>query len=244
MTAASAPPPELHLPDLPEVAVQLGGSATPAADPAPRAGLSWRFRLQQALSSYLPLLLMASLAAGTWWLVKNTPLPPGPAAKRAERQTPDYTMSDFSVTRFGPDGKVVLRIDGDQLRHFPATDRMEIEGVRIHAIGTDGRLTDATAHRALVNGDATEVQLVGGAQVTSQLPGSEALVIRSDFLHAFVRFERLRTHLPVQVDNGRSRMRAGGLDYDPLQGRLQLNGPVRMVLAPPRAAAPAPSTRR
>ena len=28
-----------------------------------------------ALGSYLPLLVMALLALGSWWLVKNTPLP-------------------------------------------------------------------------------------------------------------------------------------------------------------------------
>src|SRR5262245_34750675 len=65
----AAAPPELHLPDLPEVEVSLG-----AAPPVkPRAGL--RMRLRELLGAYLPLLLMALLALGTWWLVKNTPRP-------------------------------------------------------------------------------------------------------------------------------------------------------------------------
>jgi lipopolysaccharide export system protein LptC len=235
---ASIPPAELHLPDLPEVAVQLGGGpARPPPGQPPRPRVPWTFALRQAVSSYLPLLLMALLAAGTWWLVKNTPQPPGPAAKKAERQAPDYTMSDFSVTRFGPDGRVVLRIDGAQLRHFPATDRMEVEQVRIHAIGPDGRVTDAQAQRALVNGDATEVQLIGGAQVISRLPNAPPLEIRSEFLHGFVRFERVRTHLPVEVLHAGSRFRAGGLDYEHLQGQLQLAGPVKLVLQPGPAAA-------
>ena len=93
-------PPELHLPDLPEIAVQLSlpGSAAPAEPPAaahthgPTAGqparpaVAWGYRLRQGLSSYLPLLLMALLAASTWWLVKNTPQGDGSAADQPSRR--------------------------------------------------------------------------------------------------------------------------------------------------------------
>lgn len=240
------PPAELHLPDLPEVSVQLGRPMAPAA---PRPRQAWSYRLRQAVSSYLPLLLMALLAAGTWWLIKHTPQAPGARDDTAPRQTPDYTMDGFSITRFGPDGRVVLRIAGDTLRHYPATDRLEIEGVRIHAIGNDGRVTDATARQALANGDGSEVQLLGGAQITSQLKGAAPLEVQGEFLHAFLRFERIRSHLPVRVRQGGTEARAGGLDYDHLQQTLQLKGPVRATLAagpraaikPARAAASAPT---
>ena len=62
---------ELHLPDLPEVPISLG----PAADAPPRAPTPWHLRLRDALSSYLPLLLMTLLALATWWLVQNSPRP-------------------------------------------------------------------------------------------------------------------------------------------------------------------------
>lgn len=233
------PPAELHLPDLPEVSVQLGRPLAPATA---RPRQAWGYRLQQALSSYLPLLLMAVLAAGTWWLIKHTPQLPGAPGDAPVRQTPDYTMNGFSITRFGPDGRVVLRIAGDTLRHFPATDRLEIDGVRIHAIGQDGRVTDATARQALANGDGSEVQLLGGAQITSQLKGAELLEVQGEFLHAFLRFERIRSHLPVRVRQGGTDARAGGLDYDHLLQTLQLKGPVRATLVSgPRARAkPAP----
>lgn len=236
--------PELHLPDLPEVPVHLGSLRTAAATGGARPSLSWGWRLRQMLSSYLPVLLMALLAVGTWWLVKNTPQPDGPAAATAPRKEPDYTMSGFSVSRFGADGRLLLRIDGDQLRHYPDTDRMEIEGVRIHAIGADGRITDATARRALANGDGSEVQLLGGAQVRSQLPGGDTLEVDGEFLHAFTRFERLRSHLPVRVRRGGSDIHAGGLDYDNLAQQLQLAGPVRASLAPGRRTPAATPERR
>lgn len=230
----------------------LDGSGEPAAGRAPRPAQSWHDRLLRGLSSYLPLMLMALLAAGTWWLVRNTPAASGGGPDGPPRQTPDYTMRGFAITRFGPDGQVALRIAGDMLRHYPATDRLEIDGVRIQATGADGRATVATARQAVANGDGSEIQLLGGAQVVSQLPGGDALEVRGEFLHAFLRFERLRSHLPVQVRHGATQARAGGLDYDNLQRQLILRGPVRATVAPPgrarttattAAAASAPAIR-
>ena len=234
-------PAELHLPDLPEVAVSLGMPPSPSPSPSapapagtPRQAPALGWRVRNALSAYLPLLLMALLAAGTAWLVKNTPGAGSPPGASAPRKEPDYTMQGFSIVRFGPDGRASIRIEGQRLRHFPDTDRIEIDGVRIHAIGDGGRVTDASADRALANGDASEVQLIGSAKVRSQLAGQDVLEIDSEFLHAFTRFERLRSNQPVRVRRGANDMRAGGLDLDNLNQQMQLAGPVHMLLVPGR----------
>jgi len=246
--------PDLHLPALPEVSVLIGSvsdglDVAHGAEPTPRPPPALGFRLRQALSSYLPLLLMALLAVGTGWLVKNTPQVPGPSAAGPARQDPDYTMTGFSISRFDRDGREVLRIAGDVLRHYPITDQLDIDGVRIHAIAPDGRVTDASARRALANGDGSEVQLLGGAQVISQLNGTDALAMQGEFLHAFLRFERLRSHLPVLVRRGGIETHAGGLDYDHLTRQLQFLGPVRTLMPPgpgsgtAKAQAPAKEAR-
>lgn len=227
MTATASPPPELHLPDLPEVPVTLG----PAADVgAVRGGEPWPQRLRRRLSAYLPLLLMALLALSTWWLVKHTPGPATPAAQPLARTEPDYTMHGFGISRFDPDGRVALRIDGRVLRHYPDTDRFEIDEARIVALSPQGRRTSATARRALSNADGTEVQLLGGAQVISQQGAEPPLQIEGEFLRADLRFERLTSHLPVTLLRGADRMRAGGIDYDHLERRIVMHGPVRSVL--------------
>jgi lipopolysaccharide export system protein LptC len=221
----AAAPPELHLPDLPELEVSLG-------QPAPRRDRrSWRRRLRDLLGTYLPLLLMAVLALGTWGLVKNTPRPPVPSEAGAVRSEPDYEMRDFAITRFAADGRVKVRIEGQLLRHFPDTDRVEIVEARIHAIAADGRVTQARAARALGNGDASEWQLSGGAQVVAPLEGRGTLELDSEFLHVFVNVERVRTHLPVRVRRGGDELRAAGMDYDNLAQRLELAGPVRASFA-------------
>jgi lipopolysaccharide export system protein LptC len=227
---------ELHLPDLPEVPISLG----PAAEPhRPQRRLAWHLRAAEALSAYLPLLLMGLVALATWWLVKNTPVP-GPAP-RAEppRSEPDYTMRGFALERFDANGRLKLRIEGELLRHFPDTDRVEIEGARISAFMADGRTTVATARRALGNGDGSELQLFGGAQVHSSDAQGAPLHMASEFLHAYLVTERIVTASPVRVRFGATEVSAGGLEYEHASRKLELRGPIRAVIAPRGASAAA-----
>ena len=207
---------------------------TPWRPPAP-----WYLRAIDTVSTYLPLLLMALLALGTWWLVKNTPLFEGDRATAPLRHEPDYTMTQFLVQRFGPDGAMRVQIEGDLMRHYPDTDTVEIDNPRIRAIGTDGRVTTATARQALANRDGSEVQLSGAAHVVRAATATEqALDFRSEFLHYFQFTERVRSHLPVVVTQGGNEIRADSMAYDNLAGVLDLKGRVRSVLTSPNGTTP------
>lgn len=237
---------ELHLPDLPEVPLSLG------ADPARRQQppRPWGARVREGLASSLPLVLMALLVLATGWLVKNSPRPAAAPGERPVSSEPDYQMSQFALERFDAAGRLKLRIEGAQMRHFPASDRMEVDRAQITAYAPDGRVTEARAQRALGNGDGSEMQLVGGAEVSSRDAAGRQLVMRGEFLHAFLVLEQVKSHLPVQVWHGASALRGSGLLYDHAASRLELSGRVHTVLQPrvdgvgalpppPSAAAPA-----
>lgn len=211
-------------------------AAAPGAAPWQRPA-AWPLRVFEAASTYLPLLLMAALALGTWWLVKNTPVFDADRAAAPLRHEPDYTMTQFLVQRFGANGAMRVQIEGDLMRHYPDTDTFEIDNPRIRAIGDDGRLTVATARRALSNRDGSEVQLTGGAHVVRAATATEAAIeFRGEFLHYFRYSEQVRSHLPIVVTQGSSEIRADAMTYDHLAGVLDLKGHVRAVLSPPTGA--------
>jgi lipopolysaccharide export system protein LptC len=189
-------------------------------------------RVRDLLASWLPLLLMALLALGSWWLVKNVPPPLTPKATSSTRTEPDYTMSGFTMQRFEANGRLKLRIAGAQMRHFPDTDRIEVEQLQMEAFAPDGRITRAVAQRGVSNGDGSEIQLFGQARVTHQDPKAPLVELSSEFLHLYTTGERLHTHLPAQLTRGRAVLRAVGLSYDHGSGLLALGGPARMVLPP------------
>jgi lipopolysaccharide export system protein LptC len=210
--------------------------STPAADRGVASPgtphIPWTWRLREVLSAYLPLLLMLMLALSTWWLVKNTPTFQAPSEAPPSKHEPDYTMQSFSVERFGPNGALRIRIEGEHARHYPDTDTLEIDQVRIHAVGEGGRITNASARRALSNGDGSEVQLLGGARVDSQGPRTQPIRFEGEFLHAFLATERVRSHLPVIVRQGTSVVHADGMEYDNLSQVVQFKGHVRATLTP------------
>lgn len=203
--------------------------------------LPWYRRLLSSLTAYLPLVLMALLALATWWLVKNTPLYQGDKPVVAPRHIPDYTMREFTVQRFSIDGSLRVQIEGDELRHYPDTDTLEMDNARVRSIGPDGHVTLASAKKALANGDGSEVQLTGQAHVVREAytVGSsveDAVDFKSEFLHAFLRTEQVRSHLPVTITRGSTQLQGDAMTYDNLSRVAQLSGRVKASFLPASAA--------
>lgn len=190
------------------------------------------------LAVYLPIVLMGVMAMATYWLVRNTPLTSAVELEAAPRHVPDYFMRDFSVKVFDAQGKLKSEIVGVEGRHYPDTDTLEIDQIRIRAYNAEGRLTTAQSARGLINADGSEAQLFDKAVVVREalqtkqghmLPRSE---LRSEFLHLYANTEIVRTHLPVELIRGANdRFTAERMTYDNLNQTLQLSGRVRGSLA-------------
>lgn len=209
----------------------------PPAPAARRYVLPWYQRAISTLSAYLPLMLMALVALATWWLVKNTPVFQGAKPVAAARHIPDYTMRNFTVQRFAADGSLRLQIEGDEARHYPDTDTLEIDRARIRSIAPDSGVTVATAQKAISNGDGSEVQLTGQAHVVRQATQVgdntlEAIDFKSEFLHAFLQTEQVRSHLPVTITRGTVRIQGASMNYDNLGRVAQFSGGVKATFGP------------
>jgi len=208
--------------------------APPAVDPAPApARQPWHWQLLQLASTYLPVMLMALLAVGTWWLVKNTAPVVDERPVAAPRHEPDYRMHNFSVQRYTPAGTLEAQIEGSELRHYPDDDTVEVDQVRLRAIDEEGRASVATARQALTNGGATEVQLLGQAELVREADAKEAAIhFRSEYLHAFLDTERVFTNKPVTVTQGGTELRADGMEYTHQDGVIRFSGRTRAVFEP------------
>jgi len=200
-------------------------------------------RLWDRLSIYLPVVLMGLLALMSYWLVRNTPIFAAPGVQQAPRSEPDYNMRRFTVRNFEADGRLKSEISGERVQHYPDTDRLEIEQPRVRGLGAGGALTRASADRAVSNGDGSELQLIGNARVQREATASGAppLQFSSEFLHAFIREDRVSSHKPVTLVRGADRIEGASLDYNDRDKVLELRGNVRAVLAP---RAPAAASRR
>lgn len=235
--------PQLHLPDLPEVPVALGDVDGEPAAPGPRARApreAWSSRLRGLLTTYLPLLLMSLLAAATWWLARHAPKPPNERPAQAARHDPDYTAQRVTMRRYNPQGKLAIQIEGEQVRHYPDTDEIEVDTVHLSATGPDGRRTRATARQAVAAGDNSRYSLEGGARVVSTGADGHVVEIEGEHLLVLARERKLRSDRPVTVRQGGSELVADAMDFDEVSQQLLLHGRVKARLLPVDMRAPKP----
>ena len=220
----------------------------PASAPA-SVLLLWRqlLRLWDWASIYLPVAIMAAIALGTYWLVRNAPEIALPSTPKASSHEVDYFMRNFNVKSFNEKGQLKSEVSGAEARHYPDTDTLEIDQARIQSLSDSGRLVVSTANRALSNADVSQVQLSGNARVVreaSQGANGQAvprLEFQGEYLHAFVNEERVTSNQPVVLIRGGDQLTADTFSYDSLRGVADLRGRVRARLVPGGAAKPAPA---
>lgn len=191
-------------------------------------------RVWERVSIYLPVLLMAVLAMGTWWLVRHAPKSLQGSVEQPASAEPDYVMEAFSIHQFDGVGRLQSVMTGDEARHLPLTDTLEVDAIRTRSIAPDGVVTITSARRGISNSDSSEVQLVGDAQVQRVPPQqpAQAMRVTGEFLHAWTNEERVQSHVPVVIQRGRDQFTGDTMEYDNLSQVIQLNGRVKGVIYP------------
>jgi lipopolysaccharide export system protein LptC len=192
----------------------------------------------ERMSVYLPVILMGVIALGTYWLARNTPTLGPEQAKAAETHDPDQFMRRFSVKSFDASGRLKTELHGEEARHYPDTDTLEVDQPRLRSINERGIVTVATGKMAVSNADGSEVQLMGDAVVT-RAPYTDAagratprLEIRGEYLHLYVNTERVTSNKPVEIMRGTDRLSGEGLAFDNVTQQLDMQGRVRAQIQP------------
>lgn len=211
--------------------------------PAPR--MDWLARAQSAA----PLLLAGVLAAFTWWLVASAP-GAGEAARPSEpdRGTPDYELAHARLARFDAQGRLEAVLDGDRMRHYPATQTVQIDAMQMAMRHPDGRRVLAQAREGEWSETRGLASLVGQADVRLAdagvvLPAGAASAaelgagvtrILGERLDLDTRARVLTSQQPVTVLREGSAVRGQTLRHDEPAGLTDLGGRVQgsLVSAP------------
>ncbi len=185
------------------------------------------------LTLYLPLLIMAVLAMGSWWLVRSMPDLGGAATPKAVRQDPDYHLERFTTQVFDAQGRRIRQVSGEMARHYPDSDELHIDAVRFWAVNPEGAEVRATARQGVATGDGERVTLVGQVHVVRpaqrqaphlELKGERLVVLQNE--------EKMWSDQAVEILRDRDRFTGSGLDFNSRTGQYLLSGRVHGVLQP------------
>lgn len=181
----------------------------------------------------LPLVMVATLALGSYWMVRNTPRVDTGELPRPPDDTPDYLIEDFTVQKFDANGRLSALLQGASAQRLPDADWIEIDKFTFFSTDAQGRVKRASADHGLSNQNSNEFELRGRALMVREAdPAGEYphLEIRSEYLHVWTAPEKVESDKPVQILHGKHRMSADSLQYDGTARTLQLDGRVKAIL--------------
>jgi lipopolysaccharide export system protein LptC len=193
-------------------------------------------RLLDALSIYLPLIVLALLASGSWWLVRSVPILNSPIANKPVRQDPDYHLSDFSVKSFNKQGQMTREVSGQKAQHFPAKEALHIEEIRIFAQNESGDRMDAQARQGIASDDGKQITLIGRAQAIQHARANRPQIeLHGERLVALPDEDKVVSDDPVRITRGPDVFTANTMSFNSSTGQYALQGRVRGSLAPKTA---------
>lgn len=248
-----------------EATPPLGGDDAPFAELRPlaplprrrearpqRRGARWAGQAWDALSVSLPVLLLGVLAGLSWWLVRSTPPPPEPKAAVSVAHLPDYTLDRFQLLGHAADGRLLHRLEGEALRHYPDRDVHEIDAVRLQSYDEGAGVVKAQADQGLVEQAAGRITLRGRVQAEQRAgaPGGDGpLRVLGERVEIEPRARRLSSPEPLRLVQDGLEVQAGRLVYDHARRVAELLDGVRGRLEPagadatPPVSAPTPAPR-
>jgi len=203
-----------------------------------RAALGLR-RGWEAVSIYLPVLLMGVLALATYWMVQRTPALIEPqAAPKARANEVDFFMRGAVIKTYDAAGRLQNELAGAEIRHYSDNKTLEVDLPRLLTVGPDARITRASALKASTVDDGTQVQLMGNAVVVReagrQTDGQPAprQELRGELLIINTQDNWLRSPQPAVLISGQDRFSADSLSYDHRTRVAELQGRVKATLMP------------
>ncbi len=195
------------------------------------------------LTAWSPVLLLAALAALTYWLDAQIRAPE--ASPRPPRHEPDMFIENFRAVTLGEDGKTRQSIRAARAQHYAddlstelVEPRLELTepGRPLLALTAKQGVVSSDRERATFRGDVTAVRDAPPGGTADGTPGGR-FTLKTEELHVQTRLQRFTTDKAVTIEEPRGIIRGIGLEFDNLAKTAVLKSGVSGTMQP----APAPT---
>ena len=175
-------------------------------------------------ASLFPILLLALLAAMTFWLERATRTEELHGGKA--RHDPDFIVDRFQLRRYDADGALQHTLIADRMLHYADDESSDVISPRLTYHRQ--RSTVVTSRTAWMDKDGEHARLEGDVRVVrTGADGGPDTVISTGVLHVIPDDEFAHTKAPVTVTQGQSVISGVGLTADNKLQITILSGPVR-----------------
>ena len=116
--------------------------------------------MNDKLTAWFPLLLLAILAALTFWLDRAVQLPAGNRNELA-RHDPDYIVDNLSASSMAADGGIKNTLFATKMMHYPDDDSTYLQAPRLVSYSSGKAPITITSREALLSKDGEYRRLPG-----------------------------------------------------------------------------------
>ncbi|MBK9607237.1 MAG: LPS export ABC transporter periplasmic protein LptC [Betaproteobacteria bacterium] len=188
-------------------------------------------RLLNRLSTWFPVLLLASLAMLTYWL--DAQVKGGGRDARTGPGDPDYFLEDFAATSFGKDGSVIQHLAAKKLAHYPDGQPTLVEAPHLTDTQPGKPPMRVRADSGSVSGDNEHVYLTGNVVLERDAAaGRGKITLASEYLHVQPKLERADTDRRVTITDATGTHAGGALVVDNKARTLKLSNGVTGEIRP------------
>lgn len=189
----------------------------------------------ERLASAFPFLLLATLAALTFWL--NLVVQPlAPAADPAKRHDPDYIVDQLSAAHTDTDGRTAYTLAAKRMMHYPDDDTTLLTEPHFVSYRSVQAPVTITAREALVSHDGKDVYFHNDVEVVRAAYADRSrMTLRTAYLHVIPDSHIAKTDRPVTITDAATVVDAVGLEMNNETRILKLLSNVRGTYDPNKA---------
>jgi lipopolysaccharide export system protein LptC len=197
-------------------------------------------QLIDRLVAWSPVVLLACLAALTYWLDAQVQAPPQ-HPDGSKRHAPDIFIDNFRGESYDPDGRLRQSLGAKRAQHYADDDTIDFATPTMSLTEPDQPRIVVTANSGSLSGDHETVHLKGDVHATREADTSAAredaqqagpITVLADTLTVVPKEGRATTDGPVTIEEPRGIIHAVGMEFDNQAHTLKLKSAVRGTLQP------------
>jgi lipopolysaccharide export system protein LptC len=186
------------------------------------------------LTTTAPLMLVASLAALTFWL--DQIVQPSAQGRTGSRQDPDYIVEKLSAMRLSGAGTASYTLVAARMVHYPDGDTTVLTAPKFVSHGSIKAPLTITSSEAVVSANGQHVYFQDDVRVTrAPYESTSELVVKTSFLHVIPDDKIAKTDRMVTVTEAAGTITAVGLELSSDTRIIKLLSNVRGTYDPSKA---------
>jgi lipopolysaccharide export system protein LptC len=179
--------------------------------------------------SLFPLVLLAFVAALTFWL-DQVVQPPARPGSGTVKHDPDYIVDGLSAVRMDKEGRIKHTLNAQKMTHFPDDDKTMLVQPKFVTYGDGQAPVTVTSREAHMSGNGENVYFERDVRVVRAPAGGQSeMVLETEYLHVIPDDNVAKTDRAVTIRNATAVVSASGLELNSETRVLKLQGRVRGI---------------